>query len=186
MPLPDVVLVRMNVNQIQSFRLQEVGIERRPVDWLQREEKHLEHATAHGVEGNPNVSFVASGTPAFGSGKEGVRMACIKSAWDELVKGGYLLKDIHLIPHRKNPEMDVLVLGLQKDVPELPFPSSRAKERVEQFLKTTWEFVHVWLNPPQSTGEVVHTVNCMHRKADKGSEQCLHINGDGVWSLSAP
>ncbi|MDO8577260.1 MAG: hypothetical protein Q7R55_00060 [Candidatus Wildermuthbacteria bacterium] len=183
MPLPDVVLLRMNVNARASFRLQEGGIERRPADWLQREERHLEHAQARGSQGNAEVPFVTSGTPAFGNGREGVRMVRIRSAWDELTKGGYRLKDIHLIPHRNNPEMDILVLGLQKGVSELPFPSSRAKEMVEQFLGSTWQFVHVWLNPPQINGEVVHTVNCVHRRSED-PEQCLRIAEDGSWNLS--
>lgn len=180
-PEPQVVLLKFNVNSQRGQELEVAGIPRKAADWLSREEKHVEHARDNRREAYRFRDVADSGVPVFG--KQGAMAVQVLPAWQELSVAGFHLRDIHLVS-RRDGKMDILVMSLAKER-ESAAPSSLAAQLVTNILASSWEFVHVWANPPQKDGAVVHTVNCVNRQPDQKRPNLLQFQ-DGLWGVSAP
>lgn len=175
---PDVVLLKFSIAPQRAIELELAGVERRPADWVQREEQHLAHARTHGREPYRYRDVADSGVPVFG--KEGLILCSVQSAWDEMIDKGYYLVDLHII-QRRDRKMDILVLSLSKNGAKLPFPSPRAEEMIRSLIGSGWGYVHVWANPPQEDGTVVHTVNCVHRNQTRRVQLSFE---NGLWGIN--
>ncbi len=172
-PAPDVVLVKFSVNLRRAEELVEVGIPVREVNWQERDRSHVAHAEAHDRQSHRYRENVAdSGVPVFGT--EGIADVAIARAYRELNQE-YGLRDVHLLPHRNN-RMFVLVLVFEKGAATIS-PSTEAAVLLARILNSTYGFVHVWVNPPQADGRVVHTVNCSHRM-DSAPKCLLLLNNE--------
>jgi hypothetical protein len=155
------VIVKFNLNERAATRLTNAGIILQSVDWQEREKKHTAQAQAHDRQPHRYRTDVAdSGVPVFGP--DGLNDVSLGRMFREIAERGYVLVDIHLLPHRKNQWAKVLVMifkeGTSMDVP----PS--AAEPLRNIMGAVYGVVHVWANPPDKAGNVVHTVNCITRR----------------------
>ncbi|MDO8470915.1 MAG: hypothetical protein Q7S63_03065 [bacterium] len=158
---PAVVLVKFNVNSDVAQQLELAGIQRRAVSWAQREVDHVEHARENSREAYRYREVADSGVPVFG--KPGLQSVLLLDLWLELKKA-YKLSDIHLLP-RRDGKMDVFVLVLSHQ--QEMRVSASVTDRITRLVGSTWQYVHVWANPPGSDGSIVHTVNVAHRQDTK-------------------
>ncbi len=171
-PAPDVVLMKFSINERRATELSAAGVSTRDVNWQERDQKHVAHAQAHDRQAHRYREVADSGVPVFGP--DGLRDVGIGRAYQE-INQEYGLRDVHLLPHR-NGRMFVLVLTFEKSGASTT-PSTEAAVLLAWILNSTYGFVHVWANPPQADGRVVHTVNCSHR-ADTVPKCVLLLNNE--------
>lgn len=181
---PDVILMRININQTWRDRLEAGGIGRKIVDWQRLEGKHVAHAEGLGRAPYRFRDVADSGVPVFGP--DGVCHVSLLKLWTELVEKGFCIQEMHL-QSRRDGKMDTLVITLARQKPtQVSFSPEVALAVLPDLLNTSYGFVHIWANPSQEDKEkkkvVVHTVNVSHREPEKRSLCQLHYN-DGLWSV---
>lgn len=177
------ILLKVNVNPSWETRFFQAGIPLRRPDEGALEMKHIIQALEAGRNPYAIRSEIAdSGIPVFGKG--GAQDVSVNGLFAELRNQGYLPTGIH-IRTRADKKFNVLVLPFIRIGGEnsaIAITSSAVMRLVEQFLRTSWGFVHVWDNPPQpGTQTVVHTVNLSHRDVDRIPKKTLHFR-QGEWS----
>ncbi|MFY9463056.1 MAG: hypothetical protein WAP52_02640 [Candidatus Sungiibacteriota bacterium] len=171
-PPPDVVLMKFSVNKRRAQELAATGIPIRDVNWQRREQEHVAHAEAHDRQAYRYREVADSGVPIFGT--SGLADVGIGRAYQELNQK-YGLRDVHLLPHR-NLRAFVLVLVFERGAQAVN-PSTEVAVLLARMLNSAYGFVHVWANPPQQDGKVVHTMNCRHR-LDSAPKCLLLLNNE--------
>lgn len=179
-PRPTHVIFKFTVSLKRGESLeQQCGILRvRDVRWGERDSKHFGEALLYGQEPHVQRGIVGAGTPVFGT--LGVCEIQLLSLWQELLGLGFVLQDVHLERARDNKK-DVLVMSLAQGE-ETPFPSSNARDEVIKLLAATWQWVHVWANPPKVDATVPHTLICISMMQDPKNPKALQFR-DGLWGV---
>jgi len=182
-PSPDTILVKFNINPNWAQKFEQAGIPRRFPDEVLLEEKHI--AQAREVDRDPYRfrDIADSGVPIFG--EEGISDVSIFELIQELQENGYEPAGVH-IRTRRQKKFDVLVIpfvhGESEGNSVIP---KKALELLQEFLRLScWGFAHVWANPPDVQGKVVHTINLGHREPEKLPRWALCFN-HGLWALTS-
>ncbi len=176
---PDCVLYKFNVNKKWSAKMKEMGVRLIPFDFQAREEKHAAHARKFNREPFKfRGEIVDSGVPVFG--KDGLQDVSVFELLTELATV-YNVVDIHLRPTKPggNPNMEVLVVSFS-DGEEAVGNTDAFQELLRFLTSSCWGHCHVWANPPQDDGRVIHTVNTSHREDGK-KPTCKLDFLDGIW-----
>lgn len=178
-PRPDTVLYKFNLNESWSKKLLALGVPEKHPDFEAKEHKHIQHAQQYDRDAFRYRKDVAdSGVPVFG--KDGLRNVSMYEVLKELA-AVYEVVDIHIRPRRDgNRWMNVLVVSFSHG--EKFISSDNAFQELLSFLSSScWGYVHVWANPPQEDGRVIHTVNSSHREERKQPDLVLRL-ADGLWA----
>ncbi|OGZ92568.1 MAG: hypothetical protein A2549_03150 [Candidatus Staskawiczbacteria bacterium RIFOXYD2_FULL_37_10] len=178
-PKPDVALYKFNLNGKWRDKLLELGVPEKDPDFGAKEAKHVAHAQQFGREAYAIRKEVAdSGVPVFG--KEGIQNVSLYETLQDLL-AEYEVVDIHIRPRRDGTRwISVLVINFSHGGRSIS--NQPALDTTLEFLSSScWGFCHVWANPPQDDGRIVHTINSSHREVDKQPELVLRLNG-GLWS----
>lgn len=176
-PAPDTVLIRFRVNQKWVAKLREAGVRTQPLRWLQKEQKHVRQAERLSRKPYRLRNIADSGVPVFGP--DGISRVSMEGLLEYLISVDYRIADAHLLRTiKKAQQMGILVLVLSRQQPaiELPFFSL-----LSPLLSSSWGYAHIWANPPQEDGKVVHTVNLSHR-LETPPELELWFD-DGLWAV---
>ena len=182
-PSPDTILVKFNINPNWTQRFEEAGVPRKIPTEVFLEEKHI--AQARHVARDPYRfrGTADSGTPVFGD--QGASNVSIIRLIGELQENGYEPQGVH-IRTRTNKKFDVLVIPFSREISEgnsISLPN-KALDLLKEFLRLScWGYVHIWANPPDEAGKIVHTVNLSHREPDKKPDEHLCFN-HGLWALT--
>jgi len=176
-PKPHVVLLKFNINQKWKSKFVRLGV--KVTDEQKDRSRHEAHARTFGRNPYRYRQVADSGVPVFGP--PGLKSVSLDQLIQELVNTyKYETVDIHIKPRKDG--MSVLVLSFSNDQPAVEPASPAALEELLRFLSSAcWGYVHVWANPPQADGRVIHTVNSAHREESKGAS-LLHF-ADGLWSV---
>ena len=177
-PLADTVLFKFNLNNRWRDKLLTLGVPMKARDVEAEEAKHVAHAEAFDREAYRYRDVADSGVPIFG--KEGLQNVSLYEMLQELVTT-YEVVDIHIKERRDGAKwMSVLVISFSHG--QQAERNTEAFQELLSFLASScWGYVHVWANPPQEDGRIIHTVNSSHREQDKTPELALHLAG-GLWS----
>jgi hypothetical protein len=173
---PNAILVKVSVNSKWEERFRGVGVLVKTPDEATLELKHMFHALS--VNQNPygvRPQTADSGTPVFG--KEGATDVSLVGLFQGLRDQGYIPGGIH-IRTRGEKKLNVLVIPFifqgEQDV------ATPAMALSEEFISASWGFIHVWVNPPQEDGRVIHTVNVSHRSLEVSSKSLRYQKGEWV------
>lgn len=186
-PRPDVVLLKVNVNERWDQRFRAAGIqklERSPERAAKLAVEHEAQAKRLGRaayvirerrEGQrPDEPEAAdSGCPVFG--RAGLQSVDIRGLISEMKLAGYQLTGPHLLVRDWKPPVR-LVLQFERSGAAMAFPW----DLFRGLANTCFGQVDVWANPRDRRGEVVHTVNC-GRRDDKVNPVYTLRFADGDW-----
>ena len=179
-PSPDTILVKFNINPSWAQRFEQAGIPRRFPSEAILEEKHILQARQIDRDPYRFRDIADSGVPIFGT--QGASEVSILGLLEELQKEGYRPQGVH-IRTRGQKKFDVLVIPLSRISEANSMLPKKALDLLREFLRLScWGFVHVWANPPDSQGKIVHTVNLGHRKPEKSPRWNLRFN-HGLWAV---
>lgn len=182
-PRPDVVLLKVNLNNVWNPRFGSVSlVERSPERAAELGEDHRRRAETlgrnslvirqqrDGKTNNPEAHD--SGCPVFT--KVGIQLVDIRGVIPELLEAGFRLENAHRLTRNWKPPVR-LVLIFSKVAPQsVEFPWDLFKELVD----TSFGQVDVWANDPDGRGNVVHTVNCGQRDQKETSLVLCFAAGD--------
>jgi hypothetical protein len=175
-PVPDKVLVKFNVNPKKCERLSAFGVPIKPVNFDRKNAAHEAQAQEHGRAAFRYREVADSGVPVFG--KDGAQNVSLAHVWGELPGKGYAITDIHMLP-KSQGKMMTLVITLEDGAEEPLECSAKLMQELKNLLACAWQYVHVWANPPNEDGKVIHTVNASHR-LDTPPAYLLDF-ADGLW-----
>jgi hypothetical protein len=121
-----------------------------------------------------------SGCPVFGATTGGLKKVDVRNLEAELRQAGFHMAEatVRVTDGQKGQPMNAtLVLAFTNDEEEDPDFSSWVE--FNRLVAPTFAFVHVWANPKQADGTVVHTVNCLSRQEGAKADYALrYANGD--------
>lgn len=190
-PHPDVVLLKVNVNEQWDQRFRSAGIqklERSPERAAKLAAEHEAQAKRLGRDAYvireqrdgqrpEEPEAVDSGCPVFG--KAGLQYVDIRGLVQEMKLDGYQLSGAHLLSRDWKPPVR-LVLQFEGDGVAIAFPW----DLFRGLANTCFGQVDVWANPRDRRGKVVHTVNCGRRRDDQvKSVHTLRFSG-GDWKAT--
>lgn len=181
-PSPNTVLVKFNINLNWTQKFEQAGIPRRFPQEVALEEKHIAQARRLGRGAYEYRDIADSGVPVFGS--QGASEVSILGLLGELQEAGYKPQGVH-IRTRTQKKFDVLVIPFGRGISEgnstlLP---KKALDLLREFLRLScWGFVHIWTNPPDVQGKIVHTVNLGHREPGRPPRWNLCFS-HGLWAV---
>jgi len=180
-PAPDTILVKFNINPRWAQRFEEAGVSRRIPFEVDLEEKHIAHALKSHRKPYRYRDIADSGVPVFGM--DGVSKVSILELLGELQENGYQPQGVHIRTRRKR--FDVLVIPFSQETSGERSLPRQAVELLREFLKLScWGFAHIWANPPDDQGKIVHTVNLSHREPGKSPKRNLCFD-HGLWAAAA-
>jgi hypothetical protein len=174
------VLVKFNLNEKWEGRFRAAGVPLRTPDEAALELKHV--FSALDTNRNPyqfRPQIADSGVPVFG--KDGARDISITGLFGELRRYGYSPTGVH-IRTRGDKKSNVLVIPFVQPGSGQSAVAISTMGLIEEFSSASWGFVHVWINPPQEDGVVIHTVNLSYRDVGKVVSKSLHFQ-KGEWTL---
>lgn len=185
-PPPDIVLLKPKINP-RWFGLLAKEIRELPAG--RKKEKIQQHIIqAKGVGRDAfslRKSIEDSGSSVFG--KKGAELISLSGLLLEFLEEGYLLVDIHGRPAQNQP-MLVLTLGFSHQIEQVDpsllklAESPLAKAVLGVILGSVWRYCHIWANPPDEKGRIVHTVNLAHRHPPETPAKKLRF-AKGLWAL---
>lgn len=176
---PNRILLKANINERQADKFLGLGVSEIKQDEQAKEVKHVAQAEEHGREAHRYRQVADSGVPVFG--KNGAQSVSVEMALQELLVA-YKFINVHLRARRdQNRWMRVLVVVLARDG-ERTVGDALLNALREFYCVSSWGFVHVWANPPQEDGQVVHTVNCSHKEEVATAKSNLRL-ADGLWAV---
>lgn len=186
-PVPDRVFVKIRVNERWRDSLKNAGlhiVRRTPEKEAELEQRHTEHAESVGRQAHVIRQVADSGVPVFD--KNGIQFIGLCQLHGELTKAGYQRVGGHVLEKATTGGFVMLTLVLEYSQTasnnSTPIPPA-AQPVIARLLATRrWGFTHVWANPPDADGKIVHTVNASHREDDKPAIGNL-IFMDGFWMV---
>lgn len=190
-PKPDVVLLKVNVNEKRERRLSAAGVQYQVRSYdraLELEQQRVASAQSLGRgayavrelshrDSHHTPEAADTGCPVFG--KNGLAELNVTAATIlcELFNAGFALTGGHLLKREHKPPVR-LVLEFSKSSTK-PALDKFPWEEVKSLLATTFNQVDVWANEKNKDGKVVHTVNCGKRDDSSKPKTRLHYaNGD--------
>ena len=182
-PSPNTILVKFNINPSWAQKFEEAGVLRKRPFEVELEEKHIAQARKLDRRAYEYRDIADSGVPVFGP--QGASEVSILGLLEELQQEGYQLQGVH-IRTRAQKKFDVLVIPFVRGSESNSTLPKRALELLQEFLGLScWGFVHVWANPPDVQGKVVHTINLGHREPGRIPQGNLHFD-HGLWVMTPP
>lgn len=195
-PPPDVILLEPKVNPWWFGKLsQEISLNFVSIDEEKRNKQAQEHIEqAERLNRRPfalRKNKEASGTPVFG--KNGAEFVALTELLQEFREEGYLLTEIHGEP-AANPPMVVLTMSFSRHIEQIDPESDQAKTMLKLMesdlakvvlrviLRSVWRYCHIWANPPDEKGRIIHTVNLAHRNPPEMPARKLRF-AKGLWEL---
>lgn len=185
-PNPDGVSIKLQIPRQRSQILEEAGIPRFQMDFVAREEKEIAQAKSEGREAYRYRDVADSGTAVFG--KQGLVSVRLGASTSPTLGSIQLLEELREfsisnvdLMARRDGEMDHLRILLEHGEASFRL-GHRAQEELRKLLTSTWQYCHVWANPPRN-GKIVHTVNLLNR-SDDPSKTTLLFRG-GLWGTSS-
>lgn len=185
-PPPDIVLLKPKVNP-HWFGLLAKEIRQLPAG--RKEEKIKQHIAQAECLGRDAFALRQgiedSGSPVFG--KKGAEFVNPSNLLQEFLEEGYLLTNIHGRPARNQP-MWILIMGFSRQIERIDssllklMESDLAKAVLGVILGSVWYYCHIWANPPDEKGRIVHTVNLAHRHPPETPAKKLRF-AKGLWAL---
>lgn len=186
-PPPDGVLLKPKVNPYWFGMLaDEIPL----ISEERKEEKiqaHITQAKKLGREAfTLRKTIEDSGTSVF-RGMKDDEFVSISELLQELLDEGYFLTNIHGKPAQNKP-MWVLTIGFFRKVEQMDhsvlklIESDLAKAVLGVILGSVWQYCHIWANPPDEKGRVIHTVNLAHRHQQETPAKKLKFY-KGLWKL---
>jgi hypothetical protein len=181
-PSPNTILVKFNINPSWTQQFEKAGVPRKRPFEVELEEKHIAQARKLDRRAYEYRDIADSGVPVFGP--QGSSEVSILGLLEELQREGYQPQGVH-IRTRAQKKFDVLVIPFVRGSESNSTLPKRALELLQEFLRLScWGFVHVWANPPDGQGKVVHTINLGHREPEKSPQWTLCFN-HGLWNLTS-
>lgn len=186
-PKPTGVSFKLQIPRQRSQVLEEAGIPRFKMDFVGREEREISQAKSEGREAYRYRDVADSGTAVFGKpGLVSVRLGMAGSPTLGSIQllqelDGFSISNVDLMA-RRDGEMDHLRILLEQGVVDSFHLTHRAQEELRKLLTSTWQYCHVWANPPRN-GKIVHTVNLLNRRDDP-SKTLLVFRG-GLWGVGS-
>jgi hypothetical protein len=183
--IADTTLLMIKLNQNWERKMLDLGIPKKDRDVSAEDAKHEAHAKAFGRD----PFSVLDGIPSSGVaifGKKGLEDISIFEAFKDLV-AVYKTVDIHIRPQRKSEEkkwMSVLVISFSNEEKDDQNPDVY-QEILEFLASPCWGYVHIFANPPQEDGRIVHAINVSHRKPDAKPKFVLRLSR-GLWATKDP
>lgn len=183
---PNRVLLQFFGGKGMRKDLQSSGIHKITRNEKEIEAEHLRHAQDLGRDPYYYGDRPVSGTLVFG--KDGVvDVGSLQELIEELLASGYEPEPTHFHWYREERGKGsacasmgaTLVLSFVKGGPDEEFLFEPA---VEKILKDSWGAVRVCANPPQSDGEVLHSVSFYRRQAGRRGKFALRFL-NGLWAL---
>ena len=177
--MPNTVLYKFNLNKTWRERLLALGVPEKQPNFEAKEAEHVAHAQQYGREAYAIRKNVAdSGVPVFG--KEGIQSVSLYETLQDLL-AEYEVVDIHIRPRRDGTRwISVLVINFSHGGRSIS--NQPALDETLEFLSSScWGYCHVWANPPQDDGRVIHTINSSHREEEKQPERILRL-ANGLWA----
>jgi len=171
-PAPDIVLLAFDVGASFGSELVEADI-----PFKVRDEEGISSKRRPGV-------------PIFGKeGKRGIDGGVGRWAdlLIELKEAGYILVDLHWF-NRQSPggfqrNQPRLICSFAKEGEEFKFSDGAKKLLRSLTEECAWAYVHVWANPPDENGRIIHSVNLIgHQKGCRGKCGLRFIGG--FWAVS--
>ena len=191
-PLPDIVLVKVNLNEKWNRLFADAGVPELYRSFQRSSQlgnEHVARAKSLGRDpfairegsgrNNSTPESADSGTPVFGKG--GLSNASIVFVVRELRNAGFMLTGAHRLNREHKPPVR-LVLEFTRYVgtaTKIAFPN----ELFETLVLTNFGQVDVWANDRDSRGKVIHTINCGKRDDSARSQFYLEF-GNGDWAAT--
>lgn len=181
-PPPVTVLYKFSINESWRQKFMALGVLLKQPNFAKKEAKHVAHAEAHGRDAFRYRQVADSGVPVFGP--DGLQMVSLAELVKELAEK-FKVVDIHILPKLPKPgqsvnPMSMLVVSFSHEGQTVN--NEKAFWLLMDLLNAScWGKVHVWANPPQEDGRVVHTVNSAHREENHDPQRVLRF-AEGLWS----
>ena len=77
--------------------------------------------------------------------------------------------------------MDVMVISFGRNGSQVFNLNQLMTREIKKLLTSSWEYCHIWANPPDTEGKIVHTVNNAHRQ-DSPPKATLQFE-NGLWAI---
>lgn len=176
---PDVVLFKCRLNGNATRYLERIG-----VPWQQRDDRrldaqHRQHAEGVGRSAVAYRQKPDSGVPVFD--RDGAGSVTVDTLWSELERSGYAPVAAHLY-QKDGDRHGMAQLSVTFACEGDRLDSTVATACLEKLTVACWEHAHIWANPPQDDGHVVHTVNLAHRQPDATPKYRVAFD-NGNWGL---
>lgn len=176
-PAPSKILLKTRVNSKRLERLLAAGIRWKERNESALDQRHAAQAAALDRKATAIRSKPDSGVPVFD--KNGLQNVEGRNLLPELRNAQFRIQDIHLY-QKEDEEMATLVVVLEQRDQSSIVTKEQLIALGDEF-GTRWGHVHVWANPPQEDGNVVHTINCAHRLEGKPAARILYDGG--LWAV---
>jgi len=191
-PMPERVVVKFRINLNLADELRNMGVRYEKIDWEKKEEIHIEQAKKYCRE--PYVlrgkdKSADAGVPVFG--KDGLSNVSLASIWKEFEREHYKMVNVYLSCPRgeksnKNKMrilwITFLLSGRGNKISSF-FINASVKKQISNLFLYTYQFCHVWANPPDLNNVVTHTVNLAHI-LDISPKLTLFFK-QGLWEVKA-
>jgi hypothetical protein len=194
-PKPDVVLLKVNVNEKKETELRLAGItyQLRSFDRSQQlEQQHVARAESLGRNAyaarderdhGDTPEAADSGCPVFGKNGLAELRVSIDGLFKELFEAGYVLSAAHMLKRYHKPPVRLVM--------EFSHPQQKGAlskfpwTTIKKLIATSFNQVDVWANDRDPrTNKVVHTVNCGKRIDGIAPQHRLHFM-DGDWDVES-
>ena len=181
-PTPNTVLIKLRLNKNWTKKLLLAGIDwKKGTPFRDRDRRHeVEAEKLHRKAYRYRNNIADSGVPVFGS--TGISQVSISGIATTLYKKRYNVVAVHLEKGR-GQGMNVLILTFRLRDRKISL-SKEAIGFLNEFSSSCWGHVHIWANPPQENGKVIHTVNLAHRQPEESPKFQL-IFDNGLWRAQA-
>lgn len=193
------ILLKGGIHRRWQDRFRNAGALEAARDDRALQRQHGEEARALGRGANTYRPMADSGTPVFtdehrnpalakGQRKHGVSDVTLDGMIADLFRRGFRVADIEMFKTaaQSGGPMQTLKVGLHlAEDDECALGRSLAADDliIEFFERAAWRFCHVWVNPPKPDGQILHTVNVVHREPNEGTAAHRLIFADGFWGL---
>ncbi|MBI2052857.1 MAG: hypothetical protein HYT34_01275 [Candidatus Ryanbacteria bacterium] len=175
-PLPDAIFTKFTLLREEGERLKVFGVR-----WSDNPANPNSPKRDLGTLGRIRKGIKDSGCPVFGN--DGVfRVSLAPVASELLEKRKWNIADVHIRPGKKPSEAVLTVVISEKATREVALPE-KAQEELALLLSSVRQQVHIWANPRNTEGQVIHTINCVGCGYEDLGDRSLDFQ-NGLWAVS--
>ena len=174
-PLPDAIFTKFTLLREEGGYLKGLGVR-----WSDGQANPNSSKRDPNTLGRIRKGIKDSGCPVFGN--DGVFRVSLAPMASELIeKRKWNIADVRLRPGKKPSEAILTVVISGKASEEVALPE-KVQEKLALLLSSVRQQVHIWANPRNAEGQVIHTVNCVGRGYEDIGERHLDFQ-DGLWAV---
>lgn len=185
-PEPTNVLIRFHGGNALYKALKKTGILSKPRNQFLLDEKNRQEALRLRSDNAYWFNHYATGIQIFRD--TGVQdVTGVADVVDEMHAAGYRVHDIHWLKEERKPrgrqayDAATLVVGFAKSDVTVPDEFALLLEIFDMLKKDRWGIAKVFANPPQESGEVVHSLE-LYQRGFGDATSILHFL-DGLWGI---